>query len=102
MAQLAVTNRADRWGYNQDLGILFAAHQNQQPCPPNADQLIQTAEARMGRQLPPQFDRLVLDLKAQSWNTLVTNDIPARANPGAIGPEPGPKQPACRASKSAR
>jgi hypothetical protein len=77
MAQPAISTRVDRWGYNQDLGILFVAHQNQQPCPPNADQLIQAALTRMGKQhLPPQFHSLVLDLKAQSWNTLVTNDIP--------------------------
>jgi hypothetical protein len=73
----AVSKRADRWGYNQDLGIVFAAHHNNQSCPANVDQLVQTALARMGQQaLPPQFERLILELKASTWDTLVTVDIP--------------------------
>lgn len=71
------SNRADRWGYTQDFGIIIDAFDNALPCPANADLLVQAAVARMGRNdLPPQFARFLVDYKADSWLDLVTTTIP--------------------------
>ena len=75
---IVTSNRSDRWGYDKDFGIVIDAFDNSLPCPANADQLVQDAITRMGRtEFPPQFERFLLDYKADSWLDLVTTTIPA-------------------------
>lgn len=71
---LTVSSKTDRWGYDQDFGIVFNAYNNRQLCPANADQLVTLAIARMRKtKLAPQFSQFLLDYKADSWLNLVNN-----------------------------
>jgi hypothetical protein len=68
----------DRWGYDQDFGMVMNAFDSALPCPVNADQLAEVAIARMNKtRLPPNYTQWLLEYKADSWHDLVTITIPA-------------------------